>query len=47
MLTLNLTAIPITNMTGEVGMSHIFVVMSLPVILIALYYALFGRSNEN
>lgn len=47
MLVLNLSAIPITNMTGSIGLFHLFVVMSLPTTLAALYFPLFGRANAN
>ena len=47
MLALNLSAIPITNMTGSIGLFHLFVVMSLPTTLAALYFPLFGRTNPN
>ena len=47
MLALNLSAIPITNMTGSIGLFHLFVVMSLPTTLAALYFPLFGRGNPN
>ena len=45
MLALNLSAIPITNMTGSVGLFHLFVVFSLPVTLAALYFPVFARHN--
>ena len=47
MLALNLSAIPITNMTGSIGLFHLFVVISLPTTLAALYFPLFGRANAN
>jgi len=47
MLALNLSAIPITNMTGSIGLFHLFVVISLPTTLAALYFPLFGRGNPN
>ena len=47
MLALNVSAIPITNMTGSIGLFHLFVVMSLPTTLAALYFPLFGRANPN
>ena len=47
MLALNLSAIPITNMTGSIGLFHLFVAMSLPTTLAALYFPLFGRANPN
>lgn len=47
MLLLNLSAIPITNMTGSVGLFHVFVAISLPTTLAAMYFPLFGRQNSN
>ena len=47
MLALNITAIPITNMTGSIGLFHVFVAISLPTILIAIYFPLFGRTHSN
>ncbi|WP_018982621.1 DUF2306 domain-containing protein [Salinimonas chungwhensis] len=47
MLLLNITAIPITNMTGSIGFFHVFIVISLPTILMAMYYPLFARTTKN
>lgn len=45
MLLLNLSAIPITNITGSIGLFHVFVAISLPTTLAAMYFPVFGRSN--
>ena len=42
---LNLSAIPITNMTGSIGLFHVFVAISLPTTLAAMYFPMFGRAN--
>lgn len=47
MLVLNITAIPITNMSGSIGVFHIFILFSLPTTLIALYHPLFGRHKPS
>ena len=45
MLLLNLSAIPITNMTGSIGLFHVYVAISLPTTLAAMYFPMFCRSN--
>lgn len=47
MLALNISAIPITNMTGSIGVFHIFVLFSFPTVILAIYYPLFGRRKSN
>jgi uncharacterized membrane protein len=47
MLLLNFSAIPITNMTGSIGLFHVFVVISLPTVLGAMYFPMFARLNPN
>lgn len=46
MLVLNLTAMPITSMSGSVGLFHVFIAISLPTILLAMYYPLFARHKK-
>lgn len=45
MLTLNITAIPLQNLFGSIGWFHIFILMSLPYVLLGMYYPLFGRRD--
>jgi uncharacterized membrane protein len=47
MIVLNVSAIPITNMTGSFGLFHVFVVVSLPTIIAAIYFPVFARENPN
>jgi len=47
MLVLNVSAIGITNMSGSVGMFHLFILISLPTTLAAIYFPVFSRSNPN
>lgn len=46
MVALNLTAIPITNMTGSIGLFHVFIAISLPTTLMGLYVPLFQRKKK-
>ena len=43
MVTVNITAIPITNMSGSIGLFHLFILLSLPTTLLAIYYPLSAR----
>lgn len=45
MIALNLSAIPITNFFGGIGPFHIFILFSLPTVLLAIYYPTFGRND--
>jgi uncharacterized membrane protein len=45
MLALNLSAIPIQRMYGGFGPFHVFILISLPTVLAAIYYPVLGRSN--
>jgi len=47
MLILNFSAMGITNMTGSMGLFHIFIIFSLPTTLAAMYFPLFARKNRN
>ena len=47
MLVLNISAIPITNMSGSIGIFHIFILLSFPTTILALYYPLLGRHKPN
>ncbi len=47
MILMNLTAIPLTTLFGGIGPFHIFIVISLPTTLLALYYPLFARHNPS
>ncbi|WP_028115116.1 DUF2306 domain-containing protein [Ferrimonas senticii] len=47
MLVLNLSAIPITSMSGSIGLFHIFILLSLPTTIMALYIPLFWRHKTN
>lgn len=47
MLTLNLSALPIQRMSGGIGPFHIFVLISLPTVLAALYFPLFRHKHPN
>lgn len=47
MLIVNISAIPITNMTGSIGIFHVFILMSLPTLLLAMYYPIFARKRDN
>jgi len=46
MITLNFSAIPLTNLTGEISPLHIFILFSLPYILVGLYFPIFARNKE-
>lgn len=46
MILLNLTAIPITNLFGGIGPFHVFILFSLPTVLMAIYYPTFGRKDS-
>lgn len=46
MLTLNFSAIPLQNLFGGFGWFHIFIIMSLPYVLLGLYFPLFGRNHD-
>lgn len=47
MIGLNLSAIPIQRLYGGFGPFHIFILISLPTVLAALYYPLFARAKAN
>lgn len=47
MLILNLSALPIQRMSGGIGPFHIFVLISLPTVLAALYFPLCRRTHPN
>lgn len=47
MILLNLTAIPITNMSGGIGLFHVFIVVSLPTVILGLYFPMFLRHKKN
>ena len=47
MISLNLSAIPITNLFNGFGPFHFFIVMSLPTIIVGLYLPIFGRHFKN
>lgn len=47
MILMNITAIPLTTLFGGIGPFHLFVVISLPTTLLALYYPLFARANPS
>ena len=47
MLILNISAIPITNMSGSIGLFHVFILISLPTIITAIYIPLFMRNKPN
>lgn len=47
MLSLNISAIPIQRLYGGFGPFHIFILISLPTVLAALYYPLFARAQAN
>ncbi|REL36057.1 DUF2306 domain-containing protein [Thalassotalea euphylliae] len=46
MLLVNVTAIPITNMSGNIGLFHLFILLSLPTTLLAIYYPLSARFSS-
>ncbi|REL27454.1 DUF2306 domain-containing protein [Thalassotalea euphylliae] len=46
MLVINITAIPITNMSGNIGLFHLFILLSLPTTLLAIYYPLSARFSS-
>ena len=46
MLVVNITAIPITNMSGNFGLFHLFILLSLPTTLLAIYYPLSARLSS-
>ena len=43
MVLMNISAIPLTSLFGGIGPFHIFILMSLPTTLAALYFPLFAR----
>jgi len=45
MLVLNFSAIAITNMSGSVGVFHLFRLISLPTTFAAIYFPVFARDN--
>ena len=45
MLTLNLTAVFLQNLFGGFGWFHLFILMSLPNLLVGMYFPLFARRN--
>ncbi|MGF1688015.1 DUF2306 domain-containing protein [Photobacterium japonica] len=47
MILLNLSAIPITNLFNGMGFFHLFILMSLPTVLVGLYLPIFGRHHTN
>jgi len=47
MLAMNLTAIPLTTLFDGFGPFHFFIVISLPTIIVAIYYPVFGRHKAN
>ncbi|WP_417764043.1 DUF2306 domain-containing protein [Shewanella chilikensis] len=47
MIGLNVSAIPITGLFGGIGPFHIFILMSLPTVLVGLYLPIFGRHHKN
>ena len=47
MIILNVTAIPITNMSGTFGFFHVFILISLPTTILGLYIPLFSRHKRN
>ncbi|MGY0216252.1 DUF2306 domain-containing protein [Endozoicomonadaceae bacterium StTr2] len=46
MLTLNLSALFLQNMTGGFSWFHLFILMSLPYLLIGMYYPIFARQKN-
>ena len=47
MLILNMTAVSLQNLFGGFGWFHLFILMSLPNLLIGMYFPLFGRGKHN
>ena len=47
MLVLNISAIPLQGLFGGIGWFHLFILMSLPNILIGLYFPLFRRDHPH
>ncbi len=47
MVVLNISAIPLNGLFGGAGWFHLFILMSLPYILIGLYFPIFRRSDPN
>lgn len=46
MIFLNLSAIPLDTLTGGFSWLHLFILMSLPTVLIGMYFPLFGRKHK-
>lgn len=47
MILMNATAIPLTTLFGGFGPFHLFILVSLPTVLAAIYFPVFGRHKSN
>lgn len=47
MLLMNITAIPLATLFGGLGPFHFFILISLPTVLAAIYFPMFGRHKDN
>ena len=47
MVILNISAIPLGRLWGGIGWFHLFIVISLPYVLLGLYYPIFKRSDKD
>lgn len=47
MLILNISAFPLNGLFGGIGWFHLFILMSLPYVLIGLYFPIFRRNDIN
>jgi uncharacterized membrane protein len=47
MLLMNITAIPLSTLFGGLGPFHFFVLISLPTVLVAIYFPMFARHKKN